>query len=60
MIETVQFYLKLTVEYMVTIKDDRMKCTPMYVEQESQIIFSFIRQDGNERKLKEFLSITYN
>jgi hypothetical protein len=60
MVRTIRFHLfhpKPILEYSVSIQsDDKMKYTPEYTVQCPQLVFSFVRHDGNHKKLREFLS----
>ena len=62
MLETIRFHLfrpKPILEYSASIESDgKMKYTPEYTVQCPQLVFSFVRHDGNQKKLREFLSIT--
>ena len=59
-LETVKYHTytpKPILEYTTKKNGSRkLSYTPVYIEQETQLVFSFVRRDGNHRKLIEVLS----
>lgn len=58
-LETVRFHMytpKPILEYTTKLMHSKLNYTPVYTEQETQLIFSFVRRDGNHHRLKTFLS----
>lgn len=58
-LETVRFHVytpKPILEYTTELIHGKLNYTPVYTEQETQLVFSFVRRDGNHHKLKTFLS----
>ena len=43
------------VEYEVEKNDGTLSLSPVYIEQNSSIVFTFVRGDGNRNKLLNFL-----
>lgn len=60
MLETIRFHLfhpKPILEYSVALDPSKkLQYTPMYTMQGPQLVFSFVRHDGNHRRLIQFLS----
>jgi len=46
---------KPILDYDVEQVSNEMKLIPVYVEQGHSLVFTFVRSDGNLRKLKEIL-----
>lgn len=61
MLQTIRFHLfhpKPILEYSATLQSDgSIQYTPEYTVQTPQLVFSFVRHDGNHKKLSEFLSL---
>ena len=58
-LETVQFHMytpRPILEYTPTLTHGKLHCTPVYTEQETQLVFSFVHRNGNHRKLETFLT----
>lgn len=58
LLETIRFYLtrpKPILDFDVERVSNEMKLIPVYVEQGHSLVFTFVRSDGNLRKLKEIL-----
>ena len=59
-LETVRYHIytpRPLLEYSVSTESDgKLKYTPVYIEQGPELVFSFVRGDGNHVKLAKFLS----
>ena len=56
--DTVRYKLfkrKPILDFSVTNSDGRLTFTPIYIEQGYCLKFSFVRSDGNAKKLQEFM-----
>ena len=58
-LETVRFHVyrpKPILEYVPKLKDSKLQYIPAYTHQQTQLVFSFVRREGNSCKLVDFLS----
>jgi hypothetical protein len=50
------FVVMETVRFHMYTPRPILEYTPKYTEQETQVAFTFVRRDGNHRKLETFLT----
>ena len=58
-LETVRFHVyrpKPILEYVPKLQDNKLQYIPAYTHQETQLVFTFVRREGNRRKLIDFLT----